>query len=97
MFLPKIRIDVSMAQIRNFLRSRQSIDGSWSGKIRDTAECLLAVLDQESPETEFVKLAVHYLLALQEKNGSWQDDIVLTSLVTRSLQRVNQAMGLGGF
>jgi hypothetical protein len=75
----------------------QSIDGSWSGNIEYTAECLASVSDQESPESEYIKAAVHYILALQDKNGSWQNDIVLTAKVTKVLHQINQTINLGVF
>ncbi|MDH5402972.1 MAG: hypothetical protein OEZ01_12445 [Candidatus Heimdallarchaeota archaeon] len=93
----KIKVGISVASIRNFLRSRQSIDGSWDGKIDVTAECLQAVSDQESSESDFIKAAVQYLLALQEKNGSWQNDIVLTAKVVRSLSYLNRSLDFGDF
>jgi len=93
----KIKIEVSMASIRNYIRSLQAIDGSWGSSIETTAECLLAVLDEESPESDFIKLGLHYLLALQEKNGSWQNDLVLTSKVLRTMIKINNSMSLGGF
>ncbi len=93
----KIKIDVSMATIRNYIRTLQSIDGSWGSRLDITAECLLAVLDMESPESEFVKLGLHYLMALQEKNGSWKNDVVLTSKILRVLVKINNSMSLGGF
>jgi hypothetical protein len=94
---PQVKIGTSLAAIRNYIRSKQSIDGSWSGNIEFTAECLLAVSDQESSESEYIKSAVHYLLALQEKNGSWQDNVALTAKITKVLDRINQKINLGGF
>lgn len=90
---PKLTITISQAAIRNLIRKKQEIDGSWSARIDTTAECLIAVIDRESAESEFVKIAVHYLLALQEKNGSWQDDSLLTSLVIKSLHKVYSSIG----
>ncbi len=91
-----IKLSTSLAAIRNYVRSKQQIDGSWGGRIDITAECLRAVLDQESAETDFVKSGLHYLLALQETNGSWQDDIILTSKVITILSRINRSLSVGG-
>lgn len=91
-----IKLSTSLSSIRNYIKSRQQIDGSWGGRIDITAECLRAVLDQESVETDFVKSGLHYLLALQETNGSWQDDIVLTSKVLIILSRINRSLSIGG-
>ncbi|MCY3411090.1 MAG: hypothetical protein INQ03_05560 [Candidatus Heimdallarchaeota archaeon] len=88
----KMKINVSLAQIRNLLRKKQEIDGSWSGRIDTTCECLLAVMDKESAENDFVKLGTHYLLALQDKNGSWQNDPLLTAKAIKTLKRVNDAI-----
>jgi hypothetical protein len=93
---PQLKISTSLAAIRNFLKTKQEIDGSWGGRIDITAECLQAVLDQESVETDFIKSGLHYLLALQEKNGSWQDDVVLTSKVLKILSKINQSLATGG-
>ncbi|MHA2028863.1 MAG: hypothetical protein ACW99Q_05690, partial [Candidatus Kariarchaeaceae archaeon] len=93
---PPLKISTSLASIRNFMKGKQEIDGSWGGRIDITAECLQAVLDQESVETDFVKSGLHYLLALQEKNGSWQDDVVLTSKVLKILSKINQSLATGG-
>ncbi|MCH8906326.1 MAG: hypothetical protein IH840_04480 [Candidatus Heimdallarchaeota archaeon] len=93
----RVKIGTSLASIRNFVRSKQLIDGSWSGRLLMTAECLTAVSDQESTENEFIKSGVHYILALQDKNGSWQDDIVLTSKILTILHQVNKSISLGGF
>jgi hypothetical protein len=93
----QIKIGTSLASIRNYIQEMQSIDGSWSGNIEYTAECLASVSDQESPESEYIKAAVHYILALQDKNGSWQNDIVLTAKVTKVLHQINQTINLGVF
>jgi hypothetical protein len=92
----QLQVSTSLAAIRNYLRSKQQIDGSWGGRIDITAECLHAVLDQESVETDFIKSGLHYLLALQEKNGSWQDDVVLTAKVLKILSRINRSLATGG-
>jgi hypothetical protein len=93
----QIKIGTSLASIRNYIQEMQSIDGSWSGNIEYTAECLASVSDQESPESEHIKAAIHYILALQDKNGSWQNDIVLTAKVTKVLHQINQTINLGVF
>ena len=92
----QIKLGTSMASIRNYLRSKQQIDGSWGGRIDITVECLRAVSDQEATESEYIKSGVQYLLALQEKNGSWQDDISLTSRVITILNRINKSLAMGG-
>lgn len=92
----KLKVSTSLAAIRNYIRTKQQIDGGWGGRIDITAECLHAVLDQESVETDFVKSGLHYLLALQEKNGSWQDDVVLTAKVLKILSRINRSLASGG-
>ena len=92
----QLQVSTSLASIRNYVKTKQQIDGGWGGRIDITAECLHAVLDQESVETDFVKSGLHYLLALQEKNGSWQDDVVLTAKVLKILSRINRSLASGG-
>ncbi len=94
---PQIRIGTALASIRGYIKEKQSIDGSWSGNLEHTSECLLAVSDQESSESDYIKSAVHYLLALQEKNGSWQNDIILTAKVASTLDQINRTVDLGAF
>ncbi len=89
----RMNIGVSLAAVRNLIRKKQEIDGSWGARIDTTAECLIAVMDKESAENVFIKNGIHYLLALQEKNGSWQNNTLLTAQVIKALNAVNQAIG----
>lgn len=89
----KMKLSVSMAAIRNLIKKKQEIDGSWSARIDTTAECLISVLDRESVENDYIKMAAHYLLALQDKNGSWQNDALLTAHVVKALSILNKSIG----
>ncbi len=92
-----IRLNTSLSAIRRFIRERQLIDGSWASRIDTTAECLRVIIHNEAIEEIHVKSAVNYLLALQLADGSWQEDILLTTRVLKSLNEVNKKLLFGAF
>ena len=92
-----IRLNTSLSAIRKFIRERQLIDGSWASRIDTTAECLRVIIHNEAIEEIHVKSAVNYLLALQHADGSWQEDILLTTRVLKSLNEVNKKLLFGAF
>jgi hypothetical protein len=92
-----IRLNASLSSIRKFIRERQLIDGSWASRIDTTAECLRVIIHNEAIEEIQVKSAVNYLLALQLADGSWQEDILLTTRVLKSLNEVNKKLLFGAF
>lgn len=92
-----IKLNTSLSAIRRFIRERQQIDGSWASRIDTTAECLRVIIHNEAIEEVHVKSAVNYLLALQQADGSWQEDILLTTRVLKSLNEVNKNLIFGAF
>ncbi len=91
-----IKLSTSLQKMRQYIIKRQMIDGSWSGRVDTTSECLTAAQHNESSEEGYIKAGLYYLLSLQDKNGSWQNDIILTTLVMRCLNTiVRQSIDLG--
>lgn len=85
-----VKIEVSLNRIRKYIMERQEIDGGWDGDARTTAECLRVITHDESVESDGVKLAINFLLALQKKNGSWNDDFIVTAAVIKALRSVKK-------
>ncbi len=84
----RITVETRLKKMREYLESKQGIDGGWEGSIGATAECLRAIVHQEPIEREVVKLAVFFLLAQQRADGSWNEDIVLTCQAINALHAV---------
>ncbi|AWM80579.1 hypothetical protein DKL61_09560 [Gammaproteobacteria bacterium ESL0073] len=74
-----------------WLLDQRNADGYW--EYTDyTALALLAVLPSLNELTQ-VMPAIDYLVSIQANNGSWEDDVYVTSLVLRAL---NMASEIGG-
>lgn len=84
----RITSQAQLIRVREYLEKKQEIDGSWDGSIAATAECLRALVHNDSVEKESAKFAVYFLLAQQKSDGSWNGDIVLTSQVLKALWEV---------
>ena len=86
----KLSIDLRLGLARKHILKKQSFDGGWSSDALTTAECLFSIAHNESVESEAIKMAVNFLLAIQKSNGSWNDDYVVTSRVLRTLMSINK-------
>ncbi len=84
----KIKAEVRLGRVREYLKSNQEIDGSWDGTITATAECLRAIAHGDSIESNEVKFATYFLIAQQKPDGSWNNDIVTTTQVIKALWAV---------
>lgn len=79
----------NMGGIRALLKRMQYPEGYWKNGIVPTANCLLVISDQETPEDFNVKLALNFLKTLQSPDGSWYEDIRKTCAALTALYKVN--------
>ena len=87
--------------IKIILKNSQNLEGGWSmktGGIDDktyhdvftTAECLKAVIYQETMDNIEMKLGANYLLAMQDSDGSWGGSILDTCSAIEALFRLKK-------
>ncbi len=79
----------NMGGTRALLKRIQYPEGYWMNGVISTAEALIVLSDQETPEDFKIKLALNYLISLQSANGSWYNDLRKTLIAIRGLHRIN--------